>query len=232
MMGHIQNCPNSPEVSVFLVAENRLLRDTLARLLRKRSEINVVGISRDTKAIIDEIAESHCDLVLTDCFGSESNATVIFELRKQNPEIRILLFGMDEDPEVFLRAAQLGIRGYVLKDASAAEIVAAVRTVARGEASCPPRLCLTLIQHVSGEYQLKRESAPVLGTDKNSLTHRQLQLMHLVAQGLTNKEIAANLNLSEFTVKNHIRRVMRQMEAESRHEAVDLIRATGHLVAH
>jgi DNA-binding NarL/FixJ family response regulator len=55
--------------------------------------------------------------------------------------------------------------------------------------------------------------------------------MHLVAQGLTNKEIAASPNLSEFTVKNHIRRVMRQMEAESRHEAVDLIRATGHLVA-
>jgi DNA-binding NarL/FixJ family response regulator len=55
--------------------------------------------------------------------------------------------------------------------------------------------------------------------------------MHLVAQGLTNKEIAASLNLSEFTVKNHIRRVMRQMQAESRHEAVDLIRATGHLVA-
>jgi DNA-binding CsgD family transcriptional regulator len=54
--------------------------------------------------------------------------------------------------------------------------------------------------------------------------------MHLVAQGRTNKEIAASLNLSEFTVKNHIRRVMRQMEAESRHEAVDLIRATAHLV--
>ncbi len=70
-----------------------------------------------------------------------------------------------------------------------------------------------------------------MGTDKNSLTHRQLQLMNLVAQGLSNKEIAASLNLSEFTVKNHIRRVMRQMEAESRHEAVDLIRATGHLVA-
>jgi DNA-binding NarL/FixJ family response regulator len=55
--------------------------------------------------------------------------------------------------------------------------------------------------------------------------------MHLVAHGLTNKEIAASLNLSEFTVKNHIRRVMRQVEAESLHEAVDLNRATGHLVA-
>ncbi len=230
-MGQIQNCPASPEVSVFLLAQNRLLRDTLARLLRKRSAINVVGISRDTKAIANEIAESHCEVVVTDCFTSECHTSLLCELLNQNPEIKILLFGMDEDPEIFLHAVQLGIRGYVLKDASAAEIIAAVRAVARGEASCPPRLCLALIQHVASEYRTKPKNAPGSGTDKNCLTHRQLQLMHLVAQGLTNKEIATNLNLSEFTVKNHIRRVMRQVEAENRHEAVDLIRATGHLVA-
>jgi DNA-binding NarL/FixJ family response regulator len=229
-MGQIQNCPVSPEVSVFLLAENRLLRDTLARLLRKRSEINVVGISRDTKAITNEIVESSCEVVLTDCFSTENHTSLLSDLLNQNADVKILLFGMDEDPEIFLEAVQLGIRGYVLKDASAAEIIAAVRAVARGEASCPPRLCLTLIQHVASEYRLKPKNGTGLG-DKNSLTHRQLELMHLVAQGLTNKEIAASLNLSEFTVKNHIRRVMRQMEAESRHEAVDLIRATGHLVA-
>jgi DNA-binding NarL/FixJ family response regulator len=230
-MGQIQHCPESAEVSVFLLAENRLLRDTLARLLRKRSEINVVGISRDTKTITNEIAESSCEVVLTDCFSTESHTSLLSELLNQNADVKILLFGMDEDPEIFLEAVQLGIRGYVLKDASAAEIIAAVRGVARGEASCPPRLCLTLIQHVASEYRLKPKNGAGLGTDKNSLTHRQLQLMHLVAQGLTNKEIAANLNLSEFTVKNHIRRVMKHMEAESRHEAVDLIRANGHLVA-
>jgi DNA-binding NarL/FixJ family response regulator len=230
-MGQIQNCPVSPEVSVFLLAENRLLRDTLARLLRKRSEINVVGISGDTEAVHNEIAASPCEAVLTDCFSNGNHASLLIELLSRSPELKILLFGMDEDPDTFLQAVQLGIRGYVLKDASAAEIISAVRAVARGEASCPPRLCLTLFQHVSSEYRLKPKSAPGLGTDKNSLTHRQLQLMHLVAQGLTNKEIAASLNLSEFTVKNHIRRVMRQMEAESRHEAVDLIRATGHLAA-
>jgi DNA-binding NarL/FixJ family response regulator len=228
-MEQINNCPASPEVSVFLLAENRLLRDTLARLLRKRSEINVVGISRDSKAVTNEIEVSNCEVVLTDCFSSECHATLLFELLNKAPELKILLFGMDEDPEIFLEAVQLGIRGYVLKDASAAEIIAAVRAVARGEASCPPRLCLTLIQHVASEYRTKPKNTLGLTSEKNSLTHRQLQLMQLVAQGLTNKEIAASLHLSEFTVKNHIRRVMRQMEAESRHQAVDLIRATGYL---
>ncbi len=154
-MGQIQNCPESPEVSVFLLAENRLLRDTLARLLRKRSEINVVGISRDTKAITNEIAESNCEVVLTDCFSTESHTSLLSDLLNHNADVKILLFGMDEDPQIFLAAVQLGIRGYVLKDASAAEIIAAVRAVARGEASCPPRLCLTLIQHVASEYRLK-----------------------------------------------------------------------------
>ncbi|MGB2629079.1 MAG: response regulator transcription factor, partial [Candidatus Acidiferrum sp.] len=199
-MGQIQNFPGSEEVSVFLLAENRLLRDTLARLLRKKTAINVVGISRDGKSVLNEITESRCALVLTDCFGSDSNTGLIVELLAQNPDIRILLFGMDEDPGTFLHAVQLGVRGYVLKDASAAEIVAAVRAVARGEASCPPRLCLTLIQNIASEFRLKRKNASLLRTDKNGLTHRQLQLMNLVAQGLTNKEIAAHVNLSEFTV--------------------------------
>ena len=110
-MGQIQNCPESPEVSVFLLAENRLLRDTLARLLRKRSEINVVGISRDTKAITNEIAESSCEVVLTDCFSTESHTSLLSELLNQNADVKILLFGMDEDSEIFLEAVQLGIQG-------------------------------------------------------------------------------------------------------------------------
>ncbi len=227
-MGQIHNCPESPEVSVFLLAENRLLRDTLARLLRKRSEVNVVGISGDTEAVRNAIATSGCEAVLTDCFSSGNHTGLLLELLNRCPEIKILLFGMDEDPDIFIRAVQLGVRGYILKDASAAEIITAIRIVARGEAFCPPRLCLTLIQHISNEHKLKPRSES-LAAGRNGLTHRQLELMHLVAQGLTNKEIAARLNLSEFTVKNHIRRVMRQMEADSRHEAVDLIRATGYL---
>jgi len=136
---------------------------------------------------------------------------------------------MNEDPDVFLKAVFLGICGYLLKDASAVEIVAAVRAAVRGEATCPPSLCMTLIQHLSKKKQERLETSDPQNGDRKALTPRQLQLIRLVANGLTNKEIAANLNLSQFTVKNHIRRVMRQMEAASRHDAVNLIRASGQL---
>ena len=218
-----------PQVSVYLLTENRLLRDTLARLLRKCSEINVVGVSRRSESIKDEIISSHCNVVLMDYFDNTTCSTFLRDILDKDSEIKLLLFGMNEDPDVFLKAVFLGICGYLLKDASAAEIVAAVRAAVRGEATCPPNLCMTLIQHLSKKRAEKFEPVLPRNGDRKTLTSRQLQLLRLVANGMTNKEIAANLNLSQFTVKNHIRRVMRQMEAASRHDAVNLIRATGQL---
>ena len=228
-MGQPDDLKSSPQVGVYLLTENRLLRDTLARLLRKRSEINVVGVSRRSESIEDEIISSHCDVVLTDCFDNTARSTFLRDIVDQLSGVKLLLFGMNDDPDVFLKAVFLGICGYLLKDSSAAEIVAAVRAAVRGEATCPPRLCMTLIQHLSKKKQERLETShPQIG-DRKALTPRQLQLLRLVADGMTNKEIAANLNLSQFTVKNHIRRVMRQVVAASRHDAVNLVRATGQL---
>ena len=114
----------------------------------------------------------------------------------------------------------------MLKDASAADVLSAVRSVARGEAVCPPRLCLSLFKWIADEA---RELSGRESDSRPSLTVRQQQLVSLVARGLTNKEIASELNLSEFTVKNHLHRIMKQVDAESRHEAVESARAHGYL---
>lgn len=228
-IGQTDDLKSSPQVSVFLLTENRLLRDSLARLLRKRSEINVVGVSRRSETVKDEIISSHCDVVLTDYFDSTARSTFLRDVLERGPGIKLLLFGMNEDPDVFLEAVFLGICGYLLKDASAAEIVAAVRAAVRGEATCPPSLYMALIHHLSKKRDKKFETSDAPDVDRKALTPRQLQLIRLVANGMTNKEIAASLNLSQFTVKNHIRRVMRQVEAASRHDAVNLVRATGQL---
>lgn len=223
------NSKLSPEINVYLLAENRLLRDTLARLLRKRAEIDVVGVSRSSETVKDEIFASRCDVVLTDSFENEACASFLGDCLDQDSGIKVLLFGMNDDIEVFLKSVYLGICGYLLKEASAAEIVSAVRAAVRGEATCPPSLCMALIQYLSRKKYEKTESVEAQLANQKALTPRQLQLVRLVAEGLTNKEIAANLNLSQFTVKNHLRRVMRQVEAVSRHDAVDVLRASGQL---
>lgn len=221
--------PQSREVRVCLIADNRLLRDSLARLLRKQSGIAVADVIRSSEATREQIAESGCDIVLTDCSPLSAQSSFLSDTQNENGSWKTLLIGMDDDPQTFLKAVYLGIQGYVLKDASAGEIVAAVRGVARGEAICPGNLCMKLIEHVANEAQRSAVFTQSIDRNGNRLTHRQVQLMGLVAEGLTNKEIAASLNLSQFTVKNHIRRVMRRVEASSRHDAVEVIRTTGQL---
>jgi DNA-binding NarL/FixJ family response regulator len=120
---------------------------------------------------------------------------------------------------------RLGVNGYLLKNASASELVDALRSVAQGEAVCPFKFCKVLFQAVSSEANQKAAIAEQRADARFELTQRQRQLMSLVAMGMSNKEIAANLNLSEFTVKNHIYRVMKQVDAQTRHEACHLIGA-------
>jgi DNA-binding NarL/FixJ family response regulator len=225
------SCPNtsakSIDANVFLATENRLLRDTLARLLRKQSGIRVAGMAANPENISGQVQESACDTVLTDFSPGSSNSLLLRTLHEENSELKIILIGMEDDPEIFMNAIRLGARGYVLKDACALEIVTAIRRVGRGEAICPPNLCMVLIEHVWNEERRKLQSPGSAGANGSRLTHRQVQLMNLVADGLSNKEIATSLNLSQYTVKNHLRRVMRQVEATNRYDAVELMRASG-----
>jgi DNA-binding NarL/FixJ family response regulator len=209
-------------IRVYVVAENRLLRETLVRLFRKRNEISIVGDTCCTGSAIADIASAKSQLLLLDCFNTNNASDDwLADLQESLPEIKIVLFGMDEDPSVFLRAVRLGIAGYVLKNASATDLLDAVRTVAQGEAACPTKFCKVLFKTVAAGAAEEKDGRAASSFE---LTQRQRQLMSLVAMGLSNKEIAANLNLSEFTVKNHIYRVMKQVDAQSRHEAVTLIR--------
>lgn len=219
-------------VRVYVVAQNRLLRETLVRLFQKRSGISVVGEGRYSDSNSQEIARMDCDLVLLDSLSTSESVSLVEELAVHTPRTKIVLFGMDEDQECFLKAVGLGIRGYLLKDASSAEVVAAVQGVMRGEAVCPPKFCAMLFELVSRELRRKSAVADLKTQSSLGLTYRQRELMMLVAEGLTNKEIAASLNLSEFTVRNHISRVMKQVDADSRHEAVEVIRASSLLAIH
>jgi DNA-binding NarL/FixJ family response regulator len=214
-------------VSVYLLAENRLLRETLARLLEKRGGLSIAGVSRYSESTVEEIFASGCAILLMDSMATKQGTSLLGDLSRRAPGIDVILFGMDEDPDLFVRSAYLGVSGYVLQEASASEIIAAVLGVARGEAAWPPRLCMAIGRHLSREFRTGAKFSMLPGGVKYCLTRRQLELIRLVERGLTNKEIAANLNLSEFTVKNHLRRIMKEVDADDRHEAVDAIRASG-----
>ena len=210
--------PLSP-IRVFLLIENRLLREALTRLLKKRNDMLVVGQASQENVTPELLIESECAVLTLDFADPQWLPNQFFcdHPNPPSPRFRALLVGMECDQRQFLSAVRAGASGYMLKDASASDVVSAVRATVRGEAICPPRLCATLFQCVS---QLPEPSASEPPAGPPNLTLRQRQLVGLVAKGLTNKEIAVQLNLSEFTVRNHIHRILKQIDVRTRREAV------------
>ena len=199
---------------VYLLAGNRLFREALTRILNKKGHVRVVGANALGPDSGPHIAELKPELLLSDAMAiSKPNAQLLPALRKVLPKLKIIMIGMDPDPELFLYAVRVGVLGYVLKDASALEVAAAVRTVINHEVSCPSSLLSVLFRSVAqagNNYptaKIKREVG---------LSRREQQLIPMISEGLTNKEIASRLDLSDQTVKNHVHRMLRKSGATDR----------------
>jgi DNA-binding NarL/FixJ family response regulator len=204
-------------IRIFLLLENRLLRQALSHLCRKQGDFQIVGETGRDSIGPHQICESQCDVVILDFFDPK---WLPYSPTHQGArEIKVILIGMENDDQQFLEAAKAGVVGYLLKDASASEVIAAIRATTRGEAICTPRLCLILFQWVAQSTSRAREPAVQLPP----FTLRQRQLIDLVAKGMSNKEIANELNLSAFTVRNHVHRILKVAGVGTRREAVDLV---------
>ena len=196
-------------VEVFLLAENRLLREALIRILAKKSDIRVVGAAPYSPVALEQIKCAHPSIVLLDSIGPVfSDARLVSRLHATIPNVRVAMIDMELDQQTFLRAVREGVVGYVLKDASATEVAETIRAVFAGEAVCPPSLSMSLFNAV------KRRLIPA--ETNRVLSRREEELVGLLRERLTNKEIAARLNLSEQTVKNHVHRILRKVGAPDR----------------
>jgi DNA-binding NarL/FixJ family response regulator len=227
-MGNVSSAPMS--IGVCLVVKNRLMREALARLFQKQCDLTVKGQHAPSEIADACSALIGYNVLVLDSLETIPSTLLANEFVRPGLTLRSLLFGMDDDDEYFLKAVRMGISGYLLKEASSTEIVSAVRSVARGEAVCPNRLCMSLFKEFSRAFRQRSGLADEQAGLRAGLTFRQRQLISLIASGMSNKEIASRLHLSECTVKNHVYRIMKQVEAESRQDAVDLVRSWGYLL--
>jgi DNA-binding NarL/FixJ family response regulator len=216
------------KIRVFVAAENRLLREALARVLCKGGCIEVSATDSAAPFHTDALVEANPDILLLTSRGSlEEDLAAIQEVRAAAPTVRILLIGMARDEREFLQCVRAGISGYLLRDASATEVLQGVQAVSAGEAVCPGTLCAALFRY----FESDAAGLPcVSGRRRLGLSRRELQIIPLIAQGLTNKEIANHFSLSEQTVKNHLYRMKHKIGAEDRLEIVQLYRTQGFLV--
>jgi two-component system, NarL family, response regulator DevR len=218
MLGSFKNrervATSEVKLQVYLLAENRLFREALTRILSKRCEIRVVGAGHFGPDVAARIADLKPDILLSDARAiSQPDVQILPELRRLLRDLKVVMIGMDPDRDLFLHAVRQGAVGYVLKDASALEVAAAVRAVVNNEAFCPQSLLLSLFETVACS-QVDHPTALV--KRELGLSRREQQLTQMIGQGLTNKEIASQLNLSEQTVKNHVHRMLRKVGATDR----------------
>jgi DNA-binding NarL/FixJ family response regulator len=212
-------------IGVYILSENRLVREALSRILKKGADFWTLDGPKYSSEVRDEIVRSGVQVLLLDSVSLFLAEVETFQsIQRGAASLKIVLIGMEDDDQTFLQSVRRGAIGYVLKEASAAEIVAAVRAVTNGEAVCPPRLCRTLFECLTQEAQ----SLPPSNTRQQlGLTRREHQVVPLIARGLSNKEIALRLNVSEQTVKNHVHRILQKVGADDRLGVVDVCRQQG-----
>ena len=226
----LAECVGDPRVkdegraTVFLLAQNRLLRAALSRVLANKSDIEVVGSCALSLDCLQEIVTAAPDILVIDSFTtSHAHLDFVRQAQQDIADVRLIMIGMDTDGQHFLQFIREGAMGYIVKDASALEVVSAVRTVAGGGAACSPKLCEFLFRFAARQDRIPSFRA----RSKLGLTNREQQIVGLISQGLTNKEIASELQLSEHTVRNHIHRMLRKVGATHRLAVVDICRMEG-----
>ena len=216
------------KIRVFVAAENRLLREALSRVLTKNTGTEVLATDSAAPFHTDALLDVSPDILLLTSRGSlPEDLSTIQQVRAAAPSVRILLIGMPNDEREFLQCVRAGVSGYLLRDASSGEVLQGVQAVYAGEAVCPGALCAVLFRY----FESDATGLPCTSRKRRlGLSRRELQLIPLIAQGLTNKEIANHFSLSEQTVKNHLYRMKHKIGAEDRLEMVQLYRTQGFLV--
>jgi two-component system NarL family response regulator len=205
----------SPLVRVLVVDDHALFRHGLMQVLQTVPDIEVVGEARDALSAIELAAEWLPDLVLMDVhMPGMSGIEAARRIRAAQPGMRILMLTESEDENDLFGAVRAGATGYLLKEVAIDEIADAIRSVASGQALVSPMMTTKLLSEFNALSRRVEEDH-----DGRRLTTRELEVLRLVARGLSNKDIAAELVISENTVRNHVRNILEKLEVRSRVEA-------------
>jgi len=206
----------SKTISLVLIDDNRLLREGLAGLIRKQPDFKILAASGDIEEALRKVREAKPRVVLLD-FSLESHDSlrVTTTVREEVPEARVIVMGLlpiQEDVAAFVRA---GASGFIMKDASLDDFLRTIRAVADGADVLPPQLTGSLFGQITRQV-MSRGRAPVLEVVR--LTEREREVIDLLGEGLSNKEIAARLHVAIHTVKSHVHNVLEKLALHTRLE--------------
>lgn len=199
-------------IRVLVVDDHVVVRVGLCALITAVPDMEVVGEAADGVEAVVKARSQQPDVILMDLvMPHKDGIEAVGEIKQENPNARILvLTSFAEDRNVFL-AIKAGALGYLLKDSSSRDLIQAIRDVYRGELSLQPNIALKLIRELGQPSDLSPAEEP--------LTEREVEVLKLVAQGLSNQEIAAKLVISERTVTTHVSNILGKLHLANRTQA-------------
>ncbi len=205
---------------LFLVGEYKLFRECLASMLCGLDHLGVVGQADTLGEAEEAISSQRADVVLFDVGRPEETILdTIKDFTLRYADSRLVVLGLEEVDTEILRFVEAGASAYVLKEASVNELSQVIDRVLHGEAVCSPKIASTMFSRLADLARARRREERLEALD---LTPRELEILRLVADGLSNKEIAARLYLSFHTVKNHVHNILEKLKVQHRSQAVEV----------
>jgi len=201
-----------PPIRILIADDHVIVREGIRTLIGSEPGLLVVGEAANGLEAVEQTRALRPDVVLMDLVMPLKNGIeAIAEITRENPDVGILVITSFSEEDMVFPAIQAGALGYLLKDSSPEQLLQAIQDVHRGLSSLHPSIALKLIR------ELKRPT--ILPPAEQPLTARELAVLRLVAQGLTNPEIADRLTISEWTVRTHIRNILGKLHLANRTQA-------------
>ena len=199
-------------IKVMLADDHVLMREGIRQLLEFDGTISVIAEAYNGVECMEQLLSVHPDILLLDINMPVMNGIeVLQEIKKKNISVKVLVLTVHNEVEYLLKAVDIGVDGYIMKDAESAELKNAINCIMQGETYIQPSLVPALNSRLVSR-DIDKEKI-------NSLTKRELEVLIEVANGLFNKEIATSLNISERTVKNHISNIFKKIDVSDRTQA-------------
>lgn len=200
-----------PKTKIILADDHRLFRNGIKMLLERNDKITVVGEAGDGVELLELLEQVQADILLLDLNMPEMGGMEVLEKLKGNRHLKVIALTMHAEGEYVAKAVRLGVAGYLLKDTQEEELNTAIERVMSGEKYFNRKITELLISNMSTDFE-----------DPKSLSPRELEVLEMVSNGLTTKEIAQHLFVSDRTIETHRVNIMKKLNASNTAELIKI----------
>ena len=199
-------------ISVVLIEDNRLVREGMTALLNQTADFKVVAA--ESSAGFALLRKVQPDVILLNVgLWNDDSLHVEETVMKEHPKAKVIIMDLLPVHEDIVKFVNAGVSGFILKNATAEDLVSAIRSVVGGADVLPPEMTSTLFSQIAKEALVRGRAVPM---DSVRMTPREREVIGLIGEGLSNKEIAGRLNIATYTVKSHVRNVMEKLALHTR----------------